>query len=1298
MSQADDEYIDYSCSTPLERLARDVETILRSWHVSENDRHVSFDSNHPPQKEQKHHPHHRHHRHHHHHSHHHSQNSHDSNNRGVKLIRSSEVIFTTFEKETVHLSLSLWDAPSNNNNDNSQDDNNSILSEMLSSLPMSLRPKPTSTSFFCLSDLSALFGIGQHIVLTTTETKEHQTFSIQVEMMQMALNIATQNCYCSIPAFALPGEYKPTNWNAKDPIHVHVLPPVRNSTHGPAVSAVFSPPLMDIPSWLVPEKIVNYTKTDEWTTSLAEEWSNSLASLSNSSKHLFSRKGPKRVISTALIRLDEEESERPKKRQFFKSIFSGYCNPGPNWKDAGAYFVLEYIPTYIPSHLQTVEDLACLLRYYCQDMSERDEYTYTRGVQDDIVRLEHACYKYEWNKGNILLRQKSLRSYFDQVEYYNKYEWRTQNEEDFVCDIHDSYSTKCTEHAMSLLQSAHMCGKSSSKRDPIWGPSLDPLASIQLSISWLQPPKPISSILSTSFATRSISSSAPTHPPLFSPTQSPPSSFKGKCYWDRSIPCHTLSASTRCTLAAYLRACTLHRDLLLRQLSNTTVLEELSTECNDNDEMEDYAMALSEGLANLVTKKLVKAMDFRDSMELPEKEELEERVRLIFDANSYPSHLQEDMYQSDNEDNNEFSDQGLRLNRGAPPGRLLSLLSMHMTQMKTPARMAALWLVFLDELRLRWEMRETLPLLNPILGFDWMEDPKALKHSIGSGVAGTQKASLAAYNHHTERDPDHDYCLISQKLQVFNIGIETQLAAEKVWCSHQEQIREDEERRKLHGLPDTSMTDDDDTVQPSACYASTTTISENLHDIHSPTMNDNDSHSDSDSNEEFFDTVDTEEDTNFMSTPTIMEQTTEESIGVLQRQQRRGARCPVNNVNLIASGDQLFAPYLQRPLPLTEDVMVQRKLMMMRQGSSTQGQLIIAQRLQKPKLLSDMRAFKAANPGAVFQDFINWYGNPVSPFDGIFNDDDYEETDDNATMFTARTSRTGRSLGTLRSVETARISVGSIETASSDVTDAMEVLTATRTFWSDTWDEAEPSPASDQQPPLFDPSIEVEMVLNYFDTMHPSQLLNQVLSVNFTNANFILRATAGEALNVKTVRFALDRLDERTRFALDKLDEVLQVSMFDNGEFTTHEVLNACEAVCDAIGDVEVLLARAASLLHKFPGDFELVQKILRKRDGEEVPIQSFNGRVGVLKTVWKHQRPRTLKDNKVWANSVITKGINYYPEPTVQEYSLRNNCDENPFQLCAMMRENSASYSTHKKGYNKDGSILLAMKRCERE
>lgn len=43
-TSTEEEYIDYSCSTPLERFARDIETIFRKWHVHDTDRHVSSSS------------------------------------------------------------------------------------------------------------------------------------------------------------------------------------------------------------------------------------------------------------------------------------------------------------------------------------------------------------------------------------------------------------------------------------------------------------------------------------------------------------------------------------------------------------------------------------------------------------------------------------------------------------------------------------------------------------------------------------------------------------------------------------------------------------------------------------------------------------------------------------------------------------------------------------------------------------------------------------------------------------------------------------------------------------------------------------------------------------------------------------------------------------------------------------------------------------------------------------------------------------------------------------------------------
>ncbi len=52
---------------------------------------------------------------------------------------------------------------------------------------------------------------------------------------------------------------------------------------------------------------------------------------------------------------------------------------------------------------------------------------------------------------------------------------------------------------------------------------------------------------------------------------------------------------------------------------------------------------------------------------------------------------------------------------------------------------------------------------------------------------------------------------------------------------------------------------------------------------------------------------------------------------------------------------------------------------------SIQSRIAISQRLQKPKLLSDMSSFKAANPDAIFEDFVLWYGNPENPLNEAVN-------------------------------------------------------------------------------------------------------------------------------------------------------------------------------------------------------------------------------------------------------------------------------------------------------------------------
>ena len=228
MSHAHDEYIDYSCSTSVERLARDVETLLRKWHVADgSDRHVSFAS---------------------------SSSSHggssrvasrqtsrvgavsdkskngdnsmegsegdtrkmsirddqmdlqdnhatcDDDNGAVRLIRSEDVTLASFplpcplhegdhhkmiqtgfgigsasNRVDVTLTLSLWDGPLRNldNASSGENDENKPWSSSLPPLPLSLMdrydPHGGVTPPSITSDLCALLGVGQHITLRPKE-------------------------------------------------------------------------------------------------------------------------------------------------------------------------------------------------------------------------------------------------------------------------------------------------------------------------------------------------------------------------------------------------------------------------------------------------------------------------------------------------------------------------------------------------------------------------------------------------------------------------------------------------------------------------------------------------------------------------------------------------------------------------------------------------------------------------------------------------------------------------------------------------------------------------------------------------------------------------------------------------------------------------------------------------------------------------------------------------------------------------------------------------------------------------
>lgn len=251
----EEEYTDYSCSTAVERLSRDVETILRAWHVDRgSDHHVTASNNNGNGSSS-------------------SSNGNsnsmavatsggDTSLSSVRLIRSDTISWnltlTTRQKGrtniTIDLELALWDAPgggsvtnrkSTTDTSTTDNDGDGEYYTTFSPVVRSLQRKPFGpmpAHDFLFDNFSTLFGIGQHISLSPI-----QPDPIPVELMdsvgrsilerhhgvnvapwvlastlsgwlQTSLNVATANCRTCIPVFGVWGEYRP------DELVVHTEP------------------------------------------------------------------------------------------------------------------------------------------------------------------------------------------------------------------------------------------------------------------------------------------------------------------------------------------------------------------------------------------------------------------------------------------------------------------------------------------------------------------------------------------------------------------------------------------------------------------------------------------------------------------------------------------------------------------------------------------------------------------------------------------------------------------------------------------------------------------------------------------------------------------------------------------------------------------------------------------------------------------------------------------------------------------------------------------------------------------
>ncbi|KAK9756769.1 hypothetical protein RND81_01G120100 [Saponaria officinalis] len=249
---------------------------------------------------------------------------------------------------------------------------------------------------------------------------------------------------------------------------------------------------------------------------------------------------------------------------------------------------------------------------------------------------------------------------------------------------------------------------------------------------------------------------------------------------------------------------------------------------------------------------------------------------------------------------------------------------------------------------------------------------------------------------------------------------------------------------------------------------------------------------------------------------------------------RKGSSSVVGSMMLLGSCQRMHVPFTQDAPLMTEDMHEERLQAVAAFGDSSS----FSAQLEKEILLSDMSAFKAANPDAVFEDFIRWH----SP--GDWEDDSIEDS--------------GRSVSEVNDNWPPR---GRLSKRMSEHGN----------FWRKLWNDA-PALAAYEQKPLLDPNREGEKILHYMETLRPHQLLEQMVCTAFrAAADTLNQATFGDLSQMKT---KLDQL----YLTMASMLRPLQANQLSQDS----EILGDLRRLCTVFEHVERLTIMAASLHRKF--------------------------------------------------------------------------------------------------------------------
>ncbi|KAL2476335.1 hypothetical protein Adt_37071 [Abeliophyllum distichum] len=179
---------------------------------------------------------------------------------------------------------------------------------------------------------------------------------------------------------------------------------------------------------------------------------------------------------------------------------------------------------------------------------------------------------------------------------------------------------------------------------------------------------------------------------------------------------------------------------------------------------------------------------------------------------------------------------------------------------------------------------------------------------------------------------------------------------------------------------------------------------------------------------------------------------------------RLGADKECDDLTMLETGEPIYTPVTQESPLLTEDLIKETEDFVLRTGSVGAG---------CSQLLSDMQAFKAANPGCILEDFVRWH----SPPDWMENDANTEvnKTSDGCDLLSVKGQLSRR-------------------------------MQKEGNLWRELWETAKPVPAV-RQAPLYDEDLAVEGILDFLEDISPSELLKQLFIVALGAGLVIAEAT-----------------------------------------------------------------------------------------------------------------------------------------------------------------------------------------------